>query len=121
MCDLICPTSTHVLTLYVYVDNTVRMYELDGAQLKQLITLPAFPGDPRQIVMEAARPALVVKKYDMDELWMSNADGETWTAWRLLAHSPTDKLDVRSLCMPTPNMLLVCDDNSHSVMQYDLA
>ena len=89
--------------------------------MKQVITLPAFPGDPRQIVMDAARPALIVREFDTNEVYMSNADGETWTAWRQLTLSHTAKLDILSLCMPTSNILLVYDDNSHSVMQYDLA
>ena len=113
--------STHVSTLFVHLDDTVRIYELVGAQLKELIKLPPFPGCPRQIVMDAAGQAIIVRDYNKDELFMSNADAETWTAWRQLTRSHTDKLYIWSLCMPTPNMLLIYDDKSHSVKQYELS
>ena len=111
-----------VRTLCVPVDNTVRMYELVGTQLKELIRLPVFPGDAQQIVMDAQRPALVVKDASKEEVCLINADGEKWCDWRLLPliHINNELL-IYSMCMPTQNMLFVYDDISHSVIQYELA
>ena len=97
------------------------MYERVRDQLKQLITLPAFSGCPREIVIEPALPALVVFDSNTNEMRMSRADGVTWTAWQPLARNHTEKLCIRSLCMPTANMLLAFDYDSHSVKQYELA
>ena len=103
---------TRVHTLYVSADNNVRVFELVEAQLKELITLPAFPADPRQIVLDAARGALFVREYNKDEVCTSARDGGTWTAWRMLTRSHTDKLLICCICMPTPNILLLYDDHS---------
>ena len=100
-------------------DETVRLYELLGSQLKELITLPAFAGSPNEILMDSARPALVCTANN--EVCMCNADGAKWTAWRQLTRSHTDKLIICSMCMPTSNILLLFDYHSHSLMQYELA
>ena len=113
--------STHVCTLYVPADNSVRVYELVEAQLKHLITLPTFSGSPFEIVMDAARCALFVRDYNKEEVCTSTCDGGTWTAWRQLTRSHTDKLYIYCMCMPTPNILLLLDGNSRSVKQYELA
>ena len=115
--------STHVCTLYVPADETVRMYEHVGSQMKELIALPAFPGSPYGIVMNSTRPALVVSQWKAGkhEVFMSDVDGATWTAWWQLTRSHTDKLCILSICMPTPNILLAYDHKSHSVKQYELA
>ena len=113
--------STHVCTLYVPADKSVRVYELVEAQVKQLITLPTFPGYPCQILLDAARDVLFVRKYKKDEVCTSACDGGTWTDWRQLTRSHTDKLVILCMCMPTPNILLLFDNNSHNMKQYELA
>ena len=116
-----CGKHPHVCTLFVHVhvDHQVRVYELEGKQLKELIALP-FPGTPYAIVLECHRPALVVSDNNTDEVYMSNREGDTWKQFRQLTRSHTDKLDIRSMCMTTPNTLYLYDDKSDSVKQYEL-
>ena len=119
--NVVRAASPDTFTLYLRVDNTVCMYERLRDELKQIITLPAFPGSPLEITMETARPAIVVKDSKMKEMWMSRADGDTWTAWQPLVRTHTEKLNIRSMCMSTSNMLLAFDSESNSVKQYELA
>ena len=115
-----CTAATHVHTL-CYVDSTICMCELVRDQLRQLLTLPACPGTPEQIVLETARPAIVVRDIFTNEMSIINAEGDKWAAWRPLARNSTEMLSIYSLCMPTPNMLLIFDKRSYSVKQYELA
>ena len=116
-----CEKHPHVctLSLHVHVDDKVRVYELSGEQLKELIALP-FPGDPVRIVLECHRPAIVVSDYNTDEVYMSNREGDTWKQFRQLTRSHTDNLSIRSMCMTTPNTLFLYDSKSRSVKQYEL-
>ena len=118
---MLCEQHLHTCALYLSADDTVRVYALVAAQLKQLITLPKFPGGPSDIVFDSARCALFVREYNKNEVCTSACDGGRWTDWRQITRSHTDELIIGSLCMPTPNILLLYDYNSNSVKQYEFA
>ena len=99
----------------------MRSYAKSGDQLTPLQTLPAYDGYPQVIVLDAHRPAVLVRDYNTKEVKMSVQEGAQWTAWRTLARDTQDDLNIFSLCMLGPNSLALFDENSKSVKLYELA
>ena len=107
------------------VDNTVRSYALLGGQLTPRHTLPAFTGEPWEIVFDVLRPALFVKQLPENESGVAMSVHETgagWTAWRTLTRDDAHmQLDIWAMCMCGGNSIAIFDYKSKSVRLYDLA
>ena len=107
-------------TLRVPVDRTVRVYDWMADHLQPVSTLPKFTGFPINVVLDP-HLARILLRDDNSELHMIVAAGDTWTRWNKLARSTTERLDIQSICIQSPNMIFAFDRNSRSLKQYELA
>lgn len=102
------------------VDNNVREYALVGEQLTPVATLPTFSA-PRWISVDKERTSVLLSDWDTDEVNLCVSDGHKWVSVRSLARDTPAHIDIRSISLMGPNMLVILDLKSMSVLLYDFA
>ena len=101
---------------------SVRSYQMREGKLTPVHTIPQFPADPREIVVDPHRPSVITRDNNGEDVWQTVLEGtQKWTPWCKLARSPPDQLNTWAMCLLGPNMITLFDRNSRTVKKYEFA
>ena len=84
--------ATPLIGMPLCVDETIRLYTMEGDQMTPRHTLPQFVGTPLNAVLDAHRPAVLACDPTTNEVVMSSLERGMWTYWGILARAGDEQL-----------------------------